>query len=259
MPLYSNSAFPPPFKTIARIGTQTEPNYLFGRFEFKTQPWIFNITNLTISANVAIVAGVIESGGGASPNDVPQVGAKIGVRGTTVASGAFNVDPATAATVTWAPATGLISVTFTLTHADVATTPATGTLVVNPYESPDLPVALNYTSAPAALIFTPDESDNSRSLYCEVKWVGTLPTTATVVLQVANVDDDARYATVANAQGTSPTVSVASSSALATVTGGAVVQSGAEYQFIMGKFIRAKVTAFTGGDSTTGLVLTVFA
>jgi len=93
MPLYNNSAFGAPFKTVARIGTQTEPNYLFGAFDFKEEQWLFNVTLVALTANVATVTGTIVSGGGASPNNVPRVGAKVGVRGTTNSAGAFNVDP----------------------------------------------------------------------------------------------------------------------------------------------------------------------
>ena len=77
-----------------------------------------------------------------------------------------------------------------------------------------------------------------------------MPTAATVVLQAANVDQDSRYVTLLNSGGTN---------VLASVAGSAVVQNGAEYSFIMSKFLRAKVLSMTGGDSTTGLVVTLFA
>lgn len=258
MALYSNSAFGPPFKTVKRIGTQTEPNYLFGDFDTKTQPFLFSVTSVAITSNVATVTGTLRSGGGASPNNVPVVGAKMGVRGTTTNSGAFNVDPATVTGVTFTASTGAVSVTFALTHANVSTTTDTGDLVIDPAESFDL-VASGSASAPAALIFTPDESDNSRCLYAHAKWTGTSPSAATVVLQVANVDNDADYDTVQNLYGCSSTAVIAASSSLATIAGSAVTQSGAQYSFIAGKFIRAKVTSMTGGDGTTGLVVSVFA
>lgn len=267
MAFYSNSAFGPPQKFVPRLGTQTQPNYLFGSFDFKTEPYIFQVTNVTVASNVAIVAGtLLRGGGGTIPNNAPQAGAKIGIRGTTTNGGIFNVDPTIATTVTWTASTGAISVTFPLTHADVATAPDTGTLVVNQVEIPDVPIILNSASSPLALIFTPDESDNSRCLFAEVRWFGTIPSAATVVLQVSNVDDDgygatpvSRWQIVENAYGTAPGGTVAASSSLATIAGSAVTQSGAMYQFLMGKFIRAKVTALTGADSTTGLVVSVFA
>lgn len=257
MAIYSNSAFGEPYKEVKRIVTDVQPNYLFGSFNVHTQPWLFNITNVTIAANVAIIAGTLKSGGGASLNDVPQVGAKVGVRGTTVNGGVFNVDPTTAATVTYTKATGLISVTFPLTGANFGTTASAGDLVVQPFETGDL-VAAGTASAPLALIFTPDESDNSRCLYAEASWSGTLPTGATVALQVANVDDDSRYAVVQNVQGTLAGAHVAISDNIASIATSAVTQSGAQYSFIMGKFIRAKVLTMAGGDATTRLTVSVF-
>jgi hypothetical protein len=246
MGLYSNSAFGPPYKEVRRMGTNTEPNYLFGEFDFDTQPFLFNVTQVSLTSNVASVTGTLISGGGGkgpSPYAAPSVGAKCGVRGTQTNGGVFNVDPATVTAVNWNPATGQATISFALTNANVGATPDTGMMVVNPYEVPDGPLALNLTSRPIALIYTPDESDNSRCLFAECKFTGTLPTSATVVLQVANVDDDARYQTVGT---------------IATVAGRAVTQAGAEFSFLMGKFIRMKVTDLSGGDSTSGIVGTVF-
>lgn len=256
--LYSNSAFGPPFKNIRRLSTQIEPNYLFGSRDYKTDQFLFNITNVALSSNVAIVYGTIVSGGGDSPLNVPSVGAKIGIRGTQTNSGLFNVDPTTAATVTWDASTGAAVVTFPLTHADVGNIADVGQLVIQSIEQPDL-VAAGTASAPFALVFTPDESDNSRSLFAELRWTGTVPSAATVVIQVANVDDESRYVTVKNSQGNLAGASVATSDNLAVIAASAITQSGALYQFIMGKFIRAKILTMTGGDGTTGAVCTLFA
>lgn len=223
----------------------------------KTQPWSFSITQVTLSANVATVTGTLMGGGGVSLNVAPRVGAKMGVRGTVSNSGTFNTDPATVTAVSWNAATGIVSVSYALTHANVSATQDRGEMVIQPFETPDL-VGAGSASQPVALIFSPDESDNSRCLFAEAKWTGTQPSAAVVVLQVANVDDDARYTTVENSQGCAPAGSVAASQNLATIAGGAVTQSGAQYSFIMGKFVRAKVLSMTGGDGTTGLVVTVF-
>jgi hypothetical protein len=79
------------------------------------------------------------------------------------------------------------------------------------------------------------------------------------VLESANIDLDGRYYVLQNNFGVSTTGVIAQSGNLATVAGGAVTQNGAEYSFIMGKFLRAKVLTYTGGDATTKLVVTVFA
>lgn len=87
MPLYSNSAFGAPFKTIKRADTVTEPNYLFGEFDFHTQPFKFQVTQVALAGNVATYTVQIAGGGGPNPNFLPKVGAKMGVRGNEHASG----------------------------------------------------------------------------------------------------------------------------------------------------------------------------
>lgn len=257
MPPYKNTAFGAPFKTVKRMDTSAEPNYLFGEFNHDTQPFEFQVSSVSLTSNVATITVQLTAGGGPNAGIKPSVGALMGIQGTTASGGDFNVDPVTVTGVTL-DANGAGTITFALTHANVGATATAGKLVVQPYEFPDL-VAAGSASRPIALTFEPDESDNSRSLYAEAKWTGTVPTAATVILQVSNVDTDSRYAAVGNVQGTAPGAIVAASSSLATIAGSAVTQNGALYSFIMGKFIRAKVLSMTGGDGTTGLVVTVFA
>jgi len=258
--IYSNSAFPPPFKTVRRLSTQIEPNYLFGSRDYKTDVMLFSISEVAVTSDVATVTVQLESGGGPSLANgigLPIVGAKMGVRATQSNGGVFNVDPTTLTATTINPATGAGTLSFALTNANIGTTADTGTVAVQSAEVADL-VQAGSASAPYALVFTPDESDNSRCLGCQARWTGTVPTAATVVLQGANVDDDAQYMTIGNNQGGAPGGVVAASDALATIAGSAVTQSGAFYSFIGIKFIRAKLLSMTGGDGTTGLIVTCF-
>ena len=256
MALYNNSAFGSPYKTNLRIGQGTLPLYLFGNFNPDTIPWRFQVTAVAGTGSVATATVRLLSGGSGPITLLPSVGAKMGVQGTHTNSGGFNVDPTLVTGVTLDMTTGLGSITYACTSS-ASTTADSGTLVIQPYEFPDL-VSSGSSSIPASLIFTPDESDNSRCLFAEAKWYGTMPTTATVVLQAANVDDDARYMTLENDQGCLSTGTIAASDALASVAGSVVTQSGAQYSFILGKFLRAKVLAMTGGDSTTALAVTLF-
>lgn len=109
MPFYSKSAFP---HDILRMGNNPWPNYLFGKFDTKTQPMIFKITNVALTSNVATVTVSLVSGGG--PGFVlPVVGETIGIQGTTSTGGVFNVDPATiTATTVDTTGTGTISYSF---------------------------------------------------------------------------------------------------------------------------------------------------
>jgi hypothetical protein len=263
MALYSNSAWGPPFKNIKRLSTQIEPNYLFGSREYKTDNMVFAITNVSITSNVATLTVQLESGGGptnAGGIGLPIVGAKMGVRGTTSNAGVFNEDPATLTATTVNAATGAGTLSFALTNANIAATADTGMVVVQSAEIPDL-VVQGSASAPFALVFTPDESDNSRCLGLQARWTGTVPTGANVVLQGSNVDDDAQYMTIANTQGclaTIPGTPIAPSTSLAAIASSVVTQSGALYSFVGIKFVRAKVITLAGGDGTTGLIVTCF-
>jgi hypothetical protein len=201
---------------------------------------------------------LISGGGGTDPltgiAPIPVVGATMGVRALTHTG--FNTDPAVVTAVSL-NATGAGTISYSnATSLTIASD--SGEMVVWPYEYPDL-VSAGTASIAVAQTFTPDDADNSRCLYAEAVWGGTIPTAATVVLQTSNVDRDNRYAVLQNTQGVLATGIVAQSNALATIASSAVTQSGALYSFIMGKFLRAKVLSMTGGDSSTSLVLTLFA
>jgi hypothetical protein len=259
MALYKTTAFGPPYKNTLRMQTGVTPIYLFGNLDAHTEPFLFDITHIAGDGTHGTATVVLRSGGGGTDYvtgiaPIPVVGAVMGVRGLTQTG--FNTDPAIVTAVTLdAYGAGTISYANT-TSLSIAV--AHGSLVVWPYEYPDI-VTSGAASILVAQTFTPDDSDNSRCLFVEAVWSGTMPSAAVVVLQAANVDQDARYYTLANVQGCLAGAVVAASGSLATIAGSAVTQSGAEYSFIMGKFLRAKVLSMTGGDGTTGLVVTLFA
>lgn len=260
MSLYLNSTFGPPYKKTLRMQYGVLPIYLFGERDSHANPFVFKITQVALTSNVATVTVQLVSGGGGAPNRapvVPQVGQNLSVQGTTKAGGAFNVGFGQVTATTVDGTTGAGTISYAATHADVVAVADAGQIVLEPFEFPDL-VDTTSASAPVAQIFTPDDADNSRCLFAEARWTGTSPSAATIKLQVANVDEDSRYYTVQNAYGVAPGAIVAQSDSLATIAGSAVTQNGAMYQYIMGKFIRAKITAITGGDSTTGLIVTLF-
>lgn len=255
--IYNNSAFSP--QVVTRVSTSQQPQYLFGNLNPDSQRFVFYVTNVAVTSNVATVSIAIKSGGGPNNNFVPVVGSKMGVRGTATNSLAFNVDPTTVTGITYNAALGTGTVTYALTHANVATTVDVGEVTIWPSEVPDV-VAQGSASAPLALVFTPDEDANERAVFCEAVWSGTIPTTATVKLQVANVNDNGRFLAYVNGFGTSASGMVnVQTDVLASVAGSAVTQSGAMYPYVLGKFVRAVVTSMTGGDGTTSLTVTIFA
>ncbi len=194
MALYSNSAFRGTYKKAVKQGTQVEPNYLFGNFDFNSADYEFQISQVALTSNVATVTvQLVRGGGGTSPNTIlplPVVGAHMGVQGTASNSGLFNVDPATITAVS-INASGAGTISYACTGSNVTATADSGKLVVWPYEYPDL-ISSGTASIPIALSFMPDESDNSRCFFAECVFP-SLPTSATVVMQAANVDIDSRY------------------------------------------------------------------
>ena len=260
MGIYNNTAFTPPYNNTLRMTTGVV-TYLFGRLDQHTEPFRFAISHIAGNGTDATATVQLVSGGGGTggaqgsevPQPIPVVGAVMGVQGLT--HSAFNTDPTTVVAVSL-NSSGAGTIEYANTNS-LSAAADSGTLIVWPYEYPDL-VAQGTASIPVAQTFTPDDSDNSRCLFADVTWYGTMPSAATVVLQGALRYRDAAYYVIQNARGVSTTASVAASDALATIAGSAVTQSGALYQFIMAKFLRVKVTAMTGGDGTTGLVVRLF-
>jgi hypothetical protein len=203
------------------MATGVTPTYLFGRADPHTQPFRFHTSKIagdgsTATATVQLVGGGGGTGGAIGsevPSPIPVIGAVMGVRG--LVNSGFNTDPTVVTGVTLNSAGA-----GTITYANTTSLTATldnGDLVVNPYEYPDL-VSSGSASAPVAQAFTPDDSDNARCLFCDAVWSGTSPSAAVVVLQAANVDQDARYVTLLNSAGTD---------VLASIVGSAVAFNGA--------------------------------
>jgi hypothetical protein len=257
--IYNKTAFGQPYKVITRMQNALT-QYLFGSCDSDTQPFRFQVNEIAVNSNVATANVTIISGGNGLSNGVPlpipTVGAIMGVQGLSSANGNVNVDPGIVSNVSL-NSLGVGTISFTSNVANISATPDSGILVVQPYEFGDT-VNANVSSAPLSLIFTPDDADNSRCLLAEAVWIGTMPTTANVVLEGANKDLDSRYYVLQNNFGVSTTGSVAQSSLLSQVAGGHYVQNGAEYSFAMFKFVRAKVLTYTGGDATTKLIVTIY-
>jgi hypothetical protein len=167
--------------------------------------------------------------------NVPVVGSIIGVRATASTGGIFNVDPGTLTAVSQVDADNW-NLSYALTHANVTSAADGGEAVVLPLEVPETLVV--GASIPLALTFDTAESDGSRcvSVSC---FFATIPTTCTVVLQIADRNRDNRFYTVGT---------------VAQVTGSAVVQSGGQFQFVIGRFMRLAVTALTGSGTVIGTI-----
>lgn len=233
MPYYIKSAFP---HSIARV--QPQPFYAFGTFDSKQTPTKLLVTQVALTTNVATVTAKLISG------PPPVVGAVMGVRATTANPSVFNVDP-TVVTAVSGGTNGVYTISYAVTNANITAVADSGEVAVLPYETPEA-IAIG-ASIPLALTFDTAESDGSRCVSAEVNFT-TIPTACTVVLQVADVDQDSRYYTVCQPGTTTPIV-------VASVAASAVTQAGQQFPFVMGRFIRLAVTALTG---TGDFVATIF-
>jgi hypothetical protein len=223
MPPYINSAFP---HAIGRV--QPQPFYCYGYFDSKQTPTKLQITGVAVLAtNVATIFVTLISG------PVPVVGATMGVRATTTNPTVFNLDPVTVTAVSINSA-GVGTISYATTSVTIAQVADSGEASVLPYETPDA-LAVG-ASVPVALTFDTAESDGSRCVSAQCSFP-TIPTSCTVVLQVADVDQNNRYYTVGN---------------VATIAGGVVTQQGAQFSFVMGRFMRLAVTQLTGTGSIIG-------
>ena len=218
MPAYNVSPFGPP--PVLMVGGRTE--WLYGNQSDTVSPIKMSITSVAITSNVATVIGTIVSG------PAPAVGNLVSIQGTKTSSGLFNVTNVALASVTTNATTGVTTLTFPLTNANVTTTSDSGFAVVPTPITYDTLVAGSSKQAASA---ENDPSENDERAYFAQVFFGTVPTTATVTLQASLVDQDSAYQTVGT---------------VATVVGSAVTQNAATFSSMNYKFLRFNVSGLTG-------------
>jgi hypothetical protein len=182
LPSYVDSPFQVPI--LAQKGVAT---YLFGSYNYRqahTKAWL---TNVALTTNVATVTVQIVEG------EIPLVGSLISISNSSSTSGTFNVKRAVVTGATIA-GDGTGTITFALTHADIASAADTGTVIV---EVPEIGETIAAGASIPCLIQAP-EGDSQFTVETAVT-CSTMPTGLTVVLQKAIHDRDAEYTTVGNA------------------------------------------------------------
>ena len=168
--------------------------YAFGSFDASSPTSLLEITNLSISGNVATALVILREG------KVPTVGSLITIRGTTISSGVFNVNNVAVATVSIDATTAIGFITFILVHADVAATPDTGMAYV------PVPEVGETLAAGASQAFAvPDyagENDNGKTITWRTSYPSP-PSGVTMQLQAAMFDVEAQYKTIDSSTTTS--------------------------------------------------------
>src|SRR5271155_460131 len=134
MPNYNTSAFAP----LPELAIPAKPAYFFGSLPVTTDDTYMRVSSVAVTSNVATVVGTIFRG------NIPAVGNQISIQGTTSNSGVFNVNAAIITGVTGTASTGVYTITFALTNANIATTADSGMAIIPIAETTE--VAANGTS-----------------------------------------------------------------------------------------------------------------
>ena len=229
MPAYSNN--PLQYKVTAL--TPGQIGFSWGGFDDRVSPTRMYVTNVALTTNVATLSVQIVEG------PVPAVGSLIYVQGSTSTSGLFNVSAVALTGVTINSTTGVGTVTFALTHANVTSAADVGQAIVQTpptYETIGTAAAGKQFAIPRSTF-----GSGVRNLSWFTAFTGS-PATVAMALQVADEDIDGEYTNIDTS-----TVATGETREVAKVP----------INMIAGKFVRIQA-ASTGGTSPTvraGIVL----
>jgi hypothetical protein len=203
--------------------------YAFGSLNVNFPTTMMEISAVTLIGNVAGVSVLVREGA------IPIPGSLLTIRGTSTASGAFNVVNVPIGTVTIDPVTGIGTITFTIVHADVAPVADTGQAYVPVPEVGELLPAPGLTQASQAFAIQDIAGHNENGL--TIQWSTSYPaqpSTVLMTLQVADVDQDSQYQMLDSSNNTN------GDSRSITLT-----------RF---RFLRVLASGVTGGASPTAIV-----
>jgi hypothetical protein len=230
MPAYSGS----PFAPSPVLLVSDHPQFLYGGFADNVSPTKMSISTVAVASNVVTLGVQVVSG------NIPAVGSLISVQGTTSDSGTANVTNVAIASVSISASTGAGTLTYDATASNQSTTADSGLAIVPQPITYD--TLANGSSISAATPNNDPLTDGARTLQAQV-FFGSLPTTATVILEGSAINQDSAYSSLGT---------------VATVVGGAVTQSQAQFQLTMSRFLRFNVSGVTGGSSPTIAALLLF-
>lgn len=233
MPLYTQSAFAP----LPVVAIPAQPAYFFGSQPVDTQDTLARITNVALTSNVATVTVTIYAG------NIPAVGNFISVAGCS--NSVFNIARGVITAVTGTASTGVYSISYAVTNANITSVAASGMVVIPIAEIPE--TAANGTSV---AIYVP--SNELRDLGQRSITVATsypsLPTAATVTLYTAINNDpfagDAEWTSMG-------VVSTIVSGAITVPTGSSANAGLVTFSTPAGRFFRVVVSGVSGGTSPT--------
>lgn len=213
MPAYQAS---PAGNAPVQLLLPNTPGYAYGS-KAAGPTCLLQITNVALTGNVATITVLVREGA------IPIVGALITIKGTANAAGAFNITNSAITAVSIDSSTGIGTITFALTHADVVSAAASGQ---------------GYVPVPeVAETLAVGKSKQFAINGYGVSWAYTCPSapdTLAIQLEGAINDIDAEYTLI----GTSQTTTTGYNEIFATLP--ELVQ-----------FVRLHVTATSGGTLPT--------
>lgn len=165
------------------------PAYAFGSKNLITPTTLLQITNVALTSNVATVTVLVREG------NIPAVGSLISITGTSNTSGLFNVTNKTITAVSINSSTGIGTITFALSHADVVSAANAGQGYVPVPEVPEAAVSGNKSQAFAI--------QNTIGRGYGISWAYTYPSapvSGSIQLEGAINDVDGEYTLIGTAQ-----------------------------------------------------------
>jgi hypothetical protein len=228
MPAYVNSPF-----QVPKLALNGVPCYLFGTLDYKVGDTRLFLISSSLTTNVATLIVQWMSG------PLPLVGQYVSVISSTNGAGSFNVTRSVLTAVAINAITGIGTLTFALTHADIGSATDYGTVVVENAEVGD---TLTNNSFSQACVYQIPDGDSQFSLPLAVTFGGTIPSAVVVTLQQALRNPTATVTT--EFTNTTTNVTVAASA----YTSGPVVNATLQ----RGYLYRLAVTGLTGGSTIVG-------
>jgi len=226
MPAYANNPFSPLNVQLLQKGV---PAYLLGSFSQQVGNTNLYITNVALTSNVATVTVQLVTG------PLPTVGEYISILNSASTSGLFNVSRAVITATTVSASTGAGTISFALTHADVASAADGGQVIVEPAPIGEALTSAGLISVPC--VVQAPEGDSQFTLPFTVQAAAGI-TALTATLEVAIDARDSEW---------TATTSVVTKTGATTYTAGPVVQATLQ----RGYAYRVNCSAVTG----TGLVV----
>jgi len=220
MPPYNSN---PGKNTAMQCLTPGVPAYAFGSKPLNQPTTLLQVTNVALTSNVATVTVQVREG------SIPAVGSLISITGTSNTAGLFNVTGKAITGVSINSSTGIGTITFALTHADVVSAADSGQGYVPVPETAEAAVAATKSQAFAI--------QNTIGRGYGITWAFTYPSapaSASIQLEGAVNDVDGEYTIIGSAQtGVSGYVEIPAT--LPTLV----------------NFVRLNLTALSGGASPT--------